>query len=94
MITSFVTNVAAVSVAFPIALSVTQSLNADTTPFFLAIAFAASAAFLTPFGYQTNWLVYGPGGYKPRDFFKVGLPLLVVYSVAVIGYLSLYYHMY
>ncbi|KXX68497.1 SLC13 family permease [Flammeovirga sp. SJP92] len=94
LLTSFVTNVAAISIVFPIAYSVSEMLNLPSTPFFVAIAFAASAAFLTPVSYQTNWIVYGPGGYKTKDFMKVGLPLMGIYCSTCIVFIILYYHLY
>ncbi|MBB3701466.1 anion permease [Flammeovirga yaeyamensis] len=93
LLTSFVTNVAAISISFPIAYSLSQMLQVHSTPFFVAIAFAASAAFLTPVSYQTNWIVYGPGGYKPKDFMKVGLPLMAIYTVVCITFISFYYQL-
>jgi di/tricarboxylate transporter len=80
MLTAFVTNAAAVSIAFPFAYSISQQLGIDGTPLFVAICFAASGDFVTPFGYQTNLMVYGPGGYTPKDFFKVGMPLTIIYT--------------
>ncbi|NME66963.1 SLC13 family permease [Flammeovirga aprica] len=94
LLTSFVTNVAAISIVFPIAYSVSEMLNLPSTPFFVAIAFAASAAFLTPVSYQTNWIVYGPGGYKTKDFMKIGLPLMGIYCTTCIIFIILYYHLY
>ena len=73
---------------FPLAFSLANSANINSQPFFLAIAFGASAAFLTPIGYQTNWMVYGPGGYRPRDYLKVGLPLTVIYTVCTLFYIT------
>ncbi len=84
LLTSFITNVGAVSITFPLAYSLSNSLEVDGTPFYLAIAYAASAAFLTPIGYQTNLIVYGPGGYNFRDFLRVGLPVTVIYLVTVL----------
>ena len=84
ILTSFVTNIGAVSIVFPIAYSLSQSLELENTPFYLAIAFAASAAFLTPISYQTNLIIYGPGGYKFKDFFKIGLPTTLLYLGVVI----------
>ena len=84
LLTSFITNVGAVSITFPLAYALSNSLGVDGTPFYLTIAFAASAAFLTPIGYQTNLIVYGPGGYNFRDFLRVGLPVTVIYLVTVL----------
>ena len=91
-LTSFVTNVAAVSIMFPIAYSVSQQMGlVDGTPLFITIAFAASAAFITPVSYQTNWMVYGPGGYKAKDFLRVGTPLLLLYGFTCIVFIIFYY---
>lgn len=92
IITSFITNVGAVAISFPLAFSMSNSLGIDGSPFYLAVAFASSAAFLTPIGYQTNLIVYGPGGYNFKDFFKIGLPTIVVYLLTVLTCLSVLYH--
>ncbi|MDW7693423.1 SLC13 family permease [Flammeovirgaceae bacterium SG7u.111] len=81
LLTSFITNVAALSITFPVAYAITQQLGLDGTPFYLAIAFAASAAFISPIGYQTNWMVYAPGRYVPKDYSKAGFPLLLIYGI-------------
>jgi len=84
-----VTNKAAVAIMFPVALAAATTLKTDPTPFFLAIAFAGCAEFMTPYGYQTNLMVYGPGGYKFRDYIKAGwmLSLLVMISaVTILGF--------
>ena len=91
LLTSFITNVGAVSITFPLAYSISNALNIDGMPFYLAIAYAASAAFLTPIGYQTNLIVYGPGGYNFRDFFRIGLPVTVIYLVTVLCMIKLLY---
>src|SRR5690606_8769725 len=75
LLTSLITNAAAVSIVFPIAMAIASQLGLPSTSFFVAIAFAASGDFMTPIGYQTNLMVYGPGGYTFRDFFKVGVLL-------------------
>jgi di/tricarboxylate transporter len=60
-------------------------LGIDSRPFIFAVCFAASASFITPVGYQTNLMVYGPGGYKFSDYIKVGLPLaLIMFVLALI----------
>ena len=70
-------NAAAVLV-FPIAMATAGSLGVDPRPFAVAIAVGASASFLTPIGYQTNTMVYGPGGYRFGDYARLGLPLTLV----------------
>ncbi|WP_457622332.1 SLC13 family permease [Persephonella sp.] len=84
ILTEFVTNIAAASITFPIALSLANSLHADPTAFVLAVAYGASASFITPIGYQTNLMVYGVGNYKFKDFVKVGLPLSIIYAIICI----------
>jgi di/tricarboxylate transporter len=91
LLTSLITNVATVSIVFPIALSLSHQLGVSGTPFFVAIAFASSGDFMTPIGYQTNLMVMGPGGYTFKDFFKVGFPLTVLYTFACITFIKLYY---
>jgi di/tricarboxylate transporter len=81
LLTEVITNNAAAALAFPIAISAAAQVNADPMPFVIAVAVAASAAFSTPFGYQTNMIVYGPGGYRFRDFVKVGLPLNIIIMI-------------
>ena len=93
LLTALITNAAAVSIMFPVAMSLAQITGIPSTPFFIAIAFAASGDFITPIGYQTNLMVYGPGGYSFKDFFKVGLPLTVVYMVTCIGFIAWYYRL-
>ena len=90
IISMFVTNAAAVAVTFPIALAAATEMGVDNfKPFILVVAYAASAEFMTPFGYQTNLMVYGPGGYKFKDYIRVGFPLSLLYMVATIVILKL-----
>ncbi|MGQ3643149.1 SLC13 family permease [Ornithobacterium rhinotracheale] len=93
ILTSFVTNVAAISIVFPIAFEISRELNMPAQALFLAIAFGASCAFITPFGYQTNLMIYGVGGYKFKDFIKIGVPMTVIYSIACLGSIALIYHL-
>ncbi len=81
---AFITNKAAVAIIFPIAISIASDLGLNPIPFILTISFAAAANFMTPIGYQTNTMVYGPGGYKFNDFLKVGTPLTVIYGVVTV----------
>ncbi|MFN3917591.1 MAG: SLC13 family permease [Flavobacteriales bacterium] len=87
-----VSNKAAVAIAFPVTIAACQSMGVENvTPFVLAIAFAGSAEFMTPYGYQTNLMVYGPGGYKFKDYVKVGWGLSLLYMVMCIAILSWVY---
>jgi len=84
ILTELVTNNAAAALSFPIAYSLAVSYGADPMPFIMAILFGASASFISPYGYQTNLLVYSVGNYKLIDYLRVGLPISIVYSVVVL----------
>ena len=71
VLAAYMTNIAAVSIIFPIVVSSAVQLDINPSPFILLIAFAASANFFTPIGYQTNLMVYSAGGYKFNDFLKL-----------------------
>ena len=75
LLTELVSNNAVAVVITPIAIGLATALGVDPRPLVVAVMIAASASFATPIGYQTNMLVYGPGGYKFTDFIKVGVPL-------------------
>ncbi len=76
--TTFITNTAAVALLFPLAIDIALRFGADPRPFAMAIAFAAALSFSSPIGYQTNIMIYGPGGYRFGDFVRVGLPLNII----------------
>ncbi len=76
--TETITNNAAAALVFPFAVAIAMQMGVSPRPFVMAVAFAASASFITPLGYQTNLMVYGPGGYRVTDFVKVGLPLNIL----------------
>jgi len=85
ILTEISSNVATAIIMVPIAVSVSGQIGLESRPFVFAVAFAASASFITPIGYQTNLMVYGPGGYKFSDYIRVGLPLsLLLFLTAVI----------
>lgn len=84
ILTEVITNNGAVALMFPIALSVAETQGLDARPLIIGITLASSMSLLTPIGYQTNLMVYGPGNYKFTDFFKVGFPLQIVLWVLVI----------
>ncbi len=93
LFTALVSNGAAAAIMFPLALGVATQLHADPMPYVLAILFAASADFATPIGYQTNLMVYGPGGYRFTDYVRFGMPLNALScAVTSIG-LSIVYHL-
>jgi di/tricarboxylate transporter len=79
LLTEVITNNAAAAVIFPIALSISQNLGVNFMPFVVAIMIGASASFSTPIGYQTNLMVYGPGGYKFMDFMRIGVPFNLLF---------------
>lgn len=91
LLAAYITNKAAVAVIFPISLSLALELNVEVMPFILVVAYAAAANFLTPIGYQTNLMIYGPGGYKFKDFLKIGAPLTTLYMIVTITILSFMY---
>ena len=82
-LTEIVSNNAVAVIMTPIAISLSTALGMDPRPLVVAVMIAASCAFATPIGYQTNTLVYGPGGYKFSDFMRVGIPLNL--SIAVVA---------
>lgn len=91
ILTELVTNNAAAALAFPIALSTARAFGVDPMPFVMVVAYGASAGFLMPFGYQTHLMVYSPGRYRIRDFFKAGLPVSMVYSACVLILVPLFF---
>lgn len=91
LLTEFVTNNAAAALMFPFAYGIVSLLNLPIMPFALAVAFAASASFISPYGYQTNLLVFSASNYKFRHFSKIGLPISITYACVIITMLNLFY---
>ncbi len=82
--TEVITNNAAAVLMFPIALAVSEQLGVSFLPFAVAVMFAASASFITPLGYQTNLMVYGPGRYQFTDYMRIGIPLSLIVGVTAV----------
>ena len=83
LLTELITNSAAAALTFPIAYNIALGLGVDPVPFVMAVAFAASGSFISPYGYQTNIMVYNAGNYQLTDFVKFGLPISIVYGITV-----------
>jgi di/tricarboxylate transporter len=89
VLTELMTNNAAAALSFPIAFGLAESYGLSHMPFVMAVAYGASASFLTPYGYTTNLMVQNLGGYEFRDYLRAGLPLSIVYSITVITMIPL-----
>jgi di/tricarboxylate transporter len=94
ILAELITTTAAATIVFPFAAASASALGIDGTPFYLAVAYGAAANFITPVGYQTNLMIYGPGGYRMTDFLKAGLPLKLICAVIAILGLSLFHHLF
>jgi len=94
LLTEMVTNNAAAVLVFPIALSMANQYQSDPMPFIMAVAFGASASFISPHGYQTNLMVYSAGNYKLLDYLKVGLPISLLYTAIALSVIPLVYPFY
>jgi di/tricarboxylate transporter len=84
VLTEFISNNAAAALMFPIAMATASQVGADPRAFAIAVAISASNSFLTPIGYQTNTMVYGPGGYRFSDYVRLGAPLTIVSVLTVV----------
>ena len=85
VLTELISNAAAIALVFPIAYEAAQQFGVDARPFAITISAAASSSFASPISYQTNLMVYGPGGYRFSDFLKIGIPLkLLIFAIAIV----------
>ncbi len=84
IVTELVTNNAAAALMFPFALTTAEGLNVNYMPYMIAVMMGASAGFATPIGYQTNLMVYGPGGYRFSDYMKIGVPLDILVMIITV----------
>lgn len=91
LLTEFVTNNAAAALMFPFAFGIVTAMQLPIMPFALAVAFAASASFISPYGYQTNLIVFGASNYKFSDFAKIGTPISITFGLIVLSLLNWVY---
>lgn len=91
ILTELVTNNAAAALAFPIGYSMALGYGVDPMPFIMAVLFGASASFISPYGYQTNLLVYSVGNYRLSDYLKIGVPVSLVYSILVLTFIPIFF---
>jgi di/tricarboxylate transporter len=91
LLTNVISNNASVVLMIPVAVEAARTLGANAFAFILAVTFAASTAFMTPVGYQTNLFVYGPGGYRFSDYIRVGGPLQLIFAaVTTVGIVAIW----
>lgn len=90
--TEIITNNAAAALLVPVVLSTANQAGIDPLPLLIAVAIGASASFATPIGYQTNLMVYGPGGYRFRDFLKAGIPMNIIIGITAVTIIYFLYY--
>ena len=84
VVTELITNNAAAALMFPFAMATAENLHVNYMPFVIVVMMAASNGFATPIGYQTNLMVYGPGGYRFSDYVKIGVPLDILIGIVTV----------
>lgn len=93
LLSAFMTSKAAVAIVLPVALTIAHDMGFPVEPFILTVAFGGAANFITPIGYQTNLMVYTPGGYSFSDYFRFGLPLTIICLLICTFVLNAYYNL-
>ncbi len=91
LLTWIITNNAVAAMMFPVALAIKKVSGLNIMPLMLTVAMGASSSFVTPIGYQTNLMVYSPGGYRFKDFVRIGLPIHVVVGFVTIFFINFFY---
>jgi di/tricarboxylate transporter len=91
VLTEVITNNAVAVLLFPFCIETARIYGVNPEPFLIALVLSASASFMTPIGYQTNMMVYGPGGYRFGDFFRVGMPLNVLLWIIAIPLITYFW---
>ena len=81
-------NNAAAALSFPIAFGLATTVDSNPMAFIMAVAFGASAGFMSPYGYQTHLMVFHVGQYQLKDFIRIGLPISIIYGVTVVSAIS------
>lgn len=94
VLTSLITNVAAITIIFPIVFSLSLQTNVPVEALFLTSAYAASCCFATPFAYQTNLMVMEPGNYNFNDFLRIGIPVSLVYALVFLTFAVFKFHLF
>ena len=87
VMSSIISNAAVAIILTPIGLMLASIISVDPRPFLVAICFGASCSFMTPMGYQTNMMIYGPGQYRLKDFFQMGIPLTIIFWITAIAFI-------
>jgi di/tricarboxylate transporter len=91
IVTELITNNAAAALMFPLAISTADTVGSSYYPFIIAVMMAASAGFATPIGYQTNLMVYGPGGYRFSDYLRIGVPLDILIGIITVALAPIFF---